>query len=286
LARPSAHPEHADRIANADLSYPLHVIRRRERWLILDGIHRLTKAEMLGLSGIVVSTLTAKDLASVVRHATPAPDRRASRPQTRRADDQHRCPNHRRGAARTWRHKYRLAMNEELANELAEMAAEDQRIRKRSMAPGRGFVRRLDADTAKEYMRIDAENAERLRQIVAEHGWPGRSLVGEQGAHDAWLIAQHADRQPEFQRQALELLADAVARGEASARDLAYLTDRVRVNEGRKQVFGTQIMGVEDGVPVPRPIEDRERLDERRTEVGLEPFDQYTGRFAKRFEED
>ncbi len=177
-------------------------------------------------------------------------------------------------------------MNEELANELAEMAAEDQRIRKRSMARGRGFVRRLDANTAKEHMRIDAENAERLRQIVAEHGWPGRSLVGEQGAHDAWLIAQHADRQPEFQRQALELLADAVARGEASAGDLAYLTDRVRVNEGREQVFGTQIMGVEDGVPVPRPIEDRERLDERRTEVGLEPFDQYTGRFAKRLEED
>lgn len=176
-------------------------------------------------------------------------------------------------------------MNEELANELAEMAADDQRIRKRSMARGRGFVRPLDANTAKEYMRIDAENAERLRQIVAGHGWPGRSLVGEQGAHDAWLIAQHADRQPGFQRQALELLADAVARGEASARDLAYLTDRVRVNEGRRQVFGTQMMGLEDGVPVPRPIEDPERLDERRAEVGLEPFDQYVRRFAKRFED-
>jgi len=36
-------------------------------------------------------------------------------------------------------------MNEELAAELAEMAAEDQRIRKRSKSGGRGFVRPLDS---------------------------------------------------------------------------------------------------------------------------------------------
>ena len=67
LSRPDAHPEHADRVASAELSYPLHVIRRRERWLILDGTHRLTKAEMLGLRDIVVSTLTPTDLASIAR---------------------------------------------------------------------------------------------------------------------------------------------------------------------------------------------------------------------------
>ena len=109
-----------------------------------------------------------------------------------------------------------------------------------SAALGRGarsFVRRVDPKTALEGRRIDAQNTDRLRQILAEHGWPGQSLVGEQGAHDAWLIAQHADDDPAFQRQALELLAEAVAHGEAKPRDLAYLTDRLRVNEGREQVF-------------------------------------------------
>lgn len=67
LAHPTAHPEHSARVANADLSYPLHVIRRRERWLILDGIHRLVKAEMLGLDEIAVSTLDSPDLAKIVR---------------------------------------------------------------------------------------------------------------------------------------------------------------------------------------------------------------------------
>lgn len=182
--------------------------------------------------------------------------------------------------------EYRLGMDDELAAELAGMAAEDQRIRRPPKGSARTFVRRLDLKTAMEYRRIDAQNADRLRQILSDHGWPGKSLVGDQGAHDAWLIAQHADRDPAFQRQALELLAEAVAHGEAKPRELAYLTDRVRVNEGREQVFGTQMRPDENGVPVPAPIEDPERLDERRTRVGLGPFDQYVRGFARRFEDD
>jgi len=176
-------------------------------------------------------------------------------------------------------------MDEELAAELARMAVEDQRIRRASKGSARTMVRRLDPKTAMDYRRIDAENANRLRQILSDHGWPGNSLVGEQGAHDAWLIAQHADHEPAVQRQALELLRDAVARGEAKPRELAYLTDRVRVNQGREQVFGTQMSPDANGMPIPHPIEDPERLDERRVEVGLDPFDEYARQFAKRFEE-
>lgn len=177
-------------------------------------------------------------------------------------------------------------MNEELAAELARMAAEDQRIRRPPKGSARKMVRPLDAKCAMEYRRIDGENTEGLRRILAEHGWPGRSLVGDKGAHDAWLIAQHADHHPAFQREALDLLTEAVARGEARPRELAYLTDRVRVNEGRGQVFGTQMRPDENGMPVPQPIEDPERVDQRRTEVGLEPFDQYLRGFVRRFEGD
>ncbi|MDQ3587204.1 MAG: hypothetical protein M3375_02475 [Actinomycetota bacterium] len=173
-------------------------------------------------------------------------------------------------------------MDDELAAELARMAAEDQGIRRRPKG-GRDFVRRLDPKTALEYRRIEAENTGRLRQILSEHGWPGESLVGKQGAHHAWLIAQHADHAPGFQGQALGLLAEAVAQGEATPRELAYLTDRARVNGGLEQVYGTQMSADENGLPVPRPIEDPERLDELRAEVGLEPFDQYVRGFEEEF---
>ncbi|MFI7610911.1 YciI family protein [Nonomuraea terrae] len=51
----------------------------------------------------------------------------------------------------------------------------------------------------------------------------------ERAAQAAWLLAQHADRDRDFQRRCLPLLRDAVARGQAAARQLAYLVDRVRV---------------------------------------------------------
>jgi hypothetical protein len=175
-------------------------------------------------------------------------------------------------------------MDEELAAELARMAAEDQRIRREAMGSGRSMVTRLDPQIVTEHQRIDAENTNRLREILSQQGWPGTSLVGERGAHDAWLIAQHADQDPAFQREALELLREAVERGEARPRELAYLTDRVRVNTEREQVFGTQMRPDENGMPVTQPIEDRDRLDERRAYAGLEPFDEYTRRFASRFD--
>jgi Family of unknown function (DUF6624) len=92
-----------------------------------------------------------------------------------------------------------------------------------------------------EAARIDVANTDRLRAIIAEHGWPGRVLVGDEGAEAAWLIAQHADSQLDFQREALALLERAVHDGDAPASHLAYLTDRVRMNEGRPQLFGTQV---------------------------------------------
>lgn len=69
LARPSAYPEHAERIVSADLSYPLHVVRRRHRWLILDGIHRLAKADLLGYTEVQAVTLTTEDVAAIALHA-------------------------------------------------------------------------------------------------------------------------------------------------------------------------------------------------------------------------
>jgi Family of unknown function (DUF6624) len=105
-------------------------------------------------------------------------------------------------------------------------------------------------------------------------GWPGRSLVGEDGALAAWLIAQHADRDREQQRAFLDLLRDAVSQDEASPAHLAYLEDRVRVGQGQPQLYGTQFT-VTDGELEPHPIEDPERLDERRSAVGLGPFAEY-----------
>jgi hypothetical protein len=130
-------------------------------------------------------------------------------------------------------------------------------------------------DLVERLRTVDTDNTAWLATVIDEHGWPRRSDVGEDGATAAWLLAQHADLDPEFQRRCLPLLEEAVAAGEASARHLAYLTDRVRCAAGQPQLYGTQFWQVGAGPLVPRPIEDIEHLDERRAAAGLEPFAEY-----------
>ncbi|GHF09760.1 MULTISPECIES: DUF6624 domain-containing protein [Streptomyces] len=159
--------------------------------------------------------------------------------------------------------------NAALAAELVTMAEADRRT-----SPGANSD---DPSERLAWHRLTAQHGDRLAQIMTEHGWPTVALVGEEAATSAWLIAQHADRQLDVQRRALRLMEQDDA---TPARQLAFLRDRVLVNEGRKQVYGTQIAGVgKGGAPVPWPCEEPERVDELRAGVGIEPFGEYVARF-------
>lgn len=168
-------------------------------------------------------------------------------------------------------------MDEELRRELLDRREEDQRIRHLAAARSDPDTGRLPDDLAGQWQHIDADNTRWLADLLAGRGWPGRTLVGEQGAQAAWLLAQHADHDPGRQRAFLEALRSAVTRGEASAAHLAYLEDRVRINAGQSQLYGTQFTIV-GGTLRPHPIEDPGRLDERRSQAGLEPFADYEAR--------
>jgi hypothetical protein len=157
-------------------------------------------------------------------------------------------------------------IDDALRAELATMYAADQASRVHG------------GDRSQEAMRAareaDAARAARLEQIVALRGWPGWSLVGDDGEAAAWIIAQHADHDVGFQERMLELLRDCVDRGDASMTHAAYLSDRVCVNRGRPQIYGTQFGGSGESYG-PRPIADPTGLDKRRAGVGLGPFADY-----------
>jgi hypothetical protein len=73
-------------------------------------------------------------------------------------------------------------------------------------------------------------------------------------------------------------MAAAVEAGEATAAELAYLTDRVLLAEGQPQVYGTQMLRKE-GHYVPKKLGDPEGVDQRRAAAGLEPVAEYQRRF-------
>jgi hypothetical protein len=122
---------------------------------------------------------------------------------------------------------------------------------------------------------VDHGNTAWLRRIVDHRGWPSEKLVGEDGAHAAWLLVQHADADPAFQRRCLDLIEAIGGGAGASARDVAYLTDRVRIAEGRPQLYGSQLRGGCDHGFTPHPIEDEVHVDERRAQKGLQSLGEY-----------
>jgi hypothetical protein len=165
-------------------------------------------------------------------------------------------------------------MHHQLAAELRHRAERDQAARHYTLETG----------AIGDLVEVDDDNLAWLKQIVEQYGWPGITLVGEQGSDDAWLLAQHADRDPDFQRSLLPLLQHAVNAGDAPPRHLAYLTDRVLVAAGEPQVYGTQYIEDPDGQTLrPHPVTDPDNLDARRATVGLEPAAAYDRRLRNKY---
>jgi uncharacterized protein DUF6624 len=154
-----------------------------------------------------------------------------------------------------------------LAGELIALAAEDKRVRQELLDEGvlfEGYHPRMAA--------VHRHNAARLAEIMDRAGWPSEVVAGVDGAAAAGLIAQHAIGEPDFQRRCLVELTRAAEAGEVPAWQPAMLDDRIRVFEGRRQRYGTQLEVDEDGYLHPHPIEDAEQVEERRRAVGLEPL--------------
>src|SRR4051812_7193292 len=82
--------------------------------------------------------------------------------------------------------------NETIRQELLERARTDQEARR---AKDRDAIR-----------TVDEANTERLKEIVRTVGWPTQTMVGKDGETAAFLLVQHADRDKDFQVQALALM--------------------------------------------------------------------------------
>src|SRR5436190_193472 len=92
---------------------------------------------------------------------------------------------------------------------------------------------------------------------------------GHRGAFHQRLLVQHADQDRSFQKKCLRLM-EAAPDGEVSKQDVAFLTDRVLLADGKKQRYGTQFK--QSGRRfVPEPLEDEATVDARRARMGLPP---------------
>jgi hypothetical protein len=115
-----------------------------------------------------------------------------------------------------------------------------------------------------------------LEKILEKNGYPGYDQVGQKGADNFWVMVQHSDKDPDFQQKVLTAMKAEVDKGNASAKDYGYLIDRVKLNTGKKQVYGTQVTYTANTCQaIPRPLEDSLTVNDRRKQFGMEPIEVY-----------
>lgn len=171
----------------------------------------------------------------------------------------------------------------ELRDELVRRAALDQNARRAVntsiSSDGCAIGNSPDEREAiRELEHVDAQNTAWLYGVVSSSGWPTRNRVGDEAARAAWLLVQHADHDPGFQKACLDQLG-ALADDDVDRTLVAYLTDRVNLAHGLPQTYGTQLEN-HDGTWRPRTLEDPTNVDKRRAAVGLSTLAEYLDIFA------
>jgi VWFA-related protein len=117
------------------------------------------------------------------------------------------------------------------------------------------------------------KNTAKLCTILKQHGWPSAALVGREGVDAAFYVLRNsAEAQLKIDLNSV-ILAAAEA-GEISRPDFAGYVDRLRLEAGLKQVFGTQAT-ILDGFLVLFPIEAESNVDTRRKQYELPPLADY-----------
>ena len=159
-------------------------------------------------------------------------------------------------------------MDIELLEHLERLKQRDIDTRAKLLREGRLYGR-----YEQKMQDVHRENAYALDEIISTHGWPSVSKVGVEGSRATWLIAQHAICTPELQRKFLRHLSKAAEAGDSPIKQVAFLTDRIRFNEGKPQVYGTVLDWNENG-ELTCELENPEKVDELREQVGLPPFEQ------------
>ncbi|HYG37360.1 MAG TPA: DUF6624 domain-containing protein [Cytophagales bacterium] len=168
--------------------------------------------------------------------------------------------------------------NPELQMELIRMYVDDQAARGNLMED---IIQKYSLDKTEvsneDGVTVDAKNRQRLKVIFNEFGFPTRSMVGKDAMHGVFLMIQHSDGDKDWQKAQLRNIEQAVKNGDLDGQSYAYLYDRININAGQKQRYGTQFSNVDplNNIVELADTEEIGSLDQRRMEIGMMPIDMY-----------
>ena len=155
----------------------------------------------------------------------------------------------------------------QLREELLAMEKVDQDERRKCNAGDADFQMKCFAEIAKT---IDTPNTERLEKIFETHGFPDSKMVGPDGLNAFMILLQHTIGDA-LRVKAVEPITKAFKRKEITPQDYANFTDRLRLHQGKGQLYGSGFE-FKDGKMVLSRTEDLKNLEKRRRKIGLPPM--------------
>lgn len=173
--------------------------------------------------------------------------------------------------------KDEIVGNKALQMELIKMYINDQSVRGNALSEMISKYKLSEYELATPGVSVDGTNRVRLKEIIMEFGFPTRQLVGRDAMQGVFLMIQHSDGDREWQKEQLPNIEKAVKQGDMDGQTYAYLYDRIKINGGEKQLYGTQFKNV-DVINKRVELADTEdigNLDRRRMEVGMMPIKMY-----------
>lgn len=119
----------------------------------------------------------------------------------------------------------------------------------------------------REILKFDSLSLITVEDILQKHGWLGSSQIGPLANQSIYLTIQHAQNN-EIRMKYFPLLKNSAEKGESDITDMATMQDRILVESGKAQIYGTQSRMVNNELEY-YPIEDPKNVNKRRKEVGL-----------------
>ncbi|HRI45847.1 MAG TPA: hypothetical protein PK559_01980 [Ignavibacteriaceae bacterium] len=133
----------------------------------------------------------------------------------------------------------------------------------------------------KKMKELHNRNAKILNEIIDTIGYPTTDKVGKEASEAAWLVIHHSIGQPNFMKKCMNLLEVAVGENKANPKNLAYLTDRIAVFEGKPQLYGTHFDWDENGELSPNDFDDLTKVNQRRKSIGLNSLEEQIDNMRK-----
>lgn len=166
-------------------------------------------------------------------------------------------------------------INKDLQSKLLTMSVNDQEIRIRldSLYGSRQFYKRnikaLQLWSIQN--KRDSVNQRELELIINKFGYPGKTLVGHSLCNVGFDIILHAPQA--YQEKYLSLIEDASNKNELDKRCYPFLFDRILMNKGKRQIYGTQFKYNNVSMKLELyPIEDAKNVNQRRKIYHLPPL--------------